>query len=1178
MRIARLELLAYGPFTDQTLDFGDAACGTALVYGPNEAGKSAALRAIFAWLFGFEHRTADDFRHVKKKLLVGGSITRDNGERLGFLRRKANKNSLLNPNADNQPYPDSVLSPFLKGIDRTRFEQIYGIDHGELKAGGEALQRFKGLAGESLFVAGMGITGLNRVLEELKKEADALYQKDGRAKTKIRFAVAAQKEANKQKRAAECSPATWERLSRELRKATESHAAVANRLAEKRVRQAHLERTLSMMEELGGRGELERELEAYKEVSVIPDEYDIEMRQTAEHNLDRATRQLFAKQRQLESDDGPRAELARLEIPEDLLGQAELIEDLQTRLGEYRGFSVDIPKRTAELRTSRDEMDRIARDLGFSVEDGSLADARLTAEREAFIDNLVQQRQSIDSELASGEKSRRTKKQKLKKIRQELADAAPDRDTDALRRAIKAAQKVGDLDRQLTDSANELAELDQDLKTKHVALGYWRGEPREIETLDIPLRSTIERFLDELRRLTDEKERAAQSERECVDNIEEATAKIEEITSVHDVPTNQSLHEARRHRERGWELVRGAWLEGKEREHEVAEYCPEGSLALAYEDAVKNADQISDRLRREAESVAEILQLRTRITEENKKLERVGQSRQRSAEREQHLEERWRELWSATGVPDPGTPLEMREWLARFDELKLAAEKARHSHHQKAAVESELAGHVGSLAVELEALGEPRPKERETFDSLIERCATIVETAAKQRLLRHKLEDRKDQLEDDLIDLQTSLDTEEEQLVNWEKKWAEAAGALGAQPQLSTVEAKARMIQLREIDTHLRKAEDLERRIQAMQEQAEIFETDVRNVVEHCARDLAGKPPAEAVGVLSARLKQTREDQTRGEELTKQLAQLSDEIDSWKAEQEEARATLTGLCALAGVQAPEELKDAEQRSEQKRRAQEKLKELDARLLKIGRGASVETLIEEAAGMDGNSVEAELKEIEDEITSLEAERDELAGKARDCENACEAVDGSAAASEADERSLALLGRIRDHADRYVRLRLAAALLGQRIEKHRAETQDPMLVRASVLFSELTCGSFSGLVADYDKDDRPIIAGRRASSGDIVPLAGFSDGTSDQLYLALRLAYLRRIDAEGELMPLIVDDILVDFDEPRAAAALRILGELSRERQVILFTHHEHILKLARENIPPDLLVEVELRAP
>ena len=74
---------------------------------------------------------------------------------------------------------------------------------------------------------------------------------------------------------------------------------------------------------------------------------------------------------------------------------------------------------------------------------------------------------------------------------------------------------------------------------------------------------------------------------------------------------------------------------------------------------------------------------------------------------------------------------------------------------------------------------------------------------------------------------------------------------------------------------------------------------------------------------------------------------------------------------------------------------------------------------------------------------------------------------------------------------------------------------------------------------------------------------SDGTRDQLYLALRLAGLESWLKSHESIPFVVDDILLNFDDARATAALKALAELSRSTQVLFFTHHRHVVDLCGE---------------
>ena len=46
-----------------------------------------------------------------------------------------------------------------------------------------------------------------------------------------------------------------------------------------------------------------------------------------------------------------------------------------------------------------------------------------------------------------------------------------------------------------------------------------------------------------------------------------------------------------------------------------------------------------------------------------------------------------------------------------------------------------------------------------------------------------------------------------------------------------------------------------------------------------------------------------------------------------------------------------------------------------------------------------------------------------------------------------------------------------------------------------------------------------------------------------------------------MPVIVDDLLVQFDDDRAVATLEVLRDLSEKTQVLFFTHHRHLVELA-----------------
>lgn len=136
--------------------------------------------------------------------------------------------------------------------------------------------------------------------------------------------------------------------------------------------------------------------------------------------------------------------------------------------------------------------------------------------------------------------------------------------------------------------------------------------------------------------------------------------------------------------------------------------------------------------------------------------------------------------------------------------------------------------------------------------------------------------------------------------------------------------------------------------------------------------------------------------------------------------------------------------------------------------------------------------------------------------------------------------------------------------QSIEKYREKNQSTIVRRAGSLFQHLTAGSFEGLEVDFSERGEPLLLGVRAGDRTHLTVEAMSEGSRDQLYLALRLASLEIYLDKHEPIPLVIDDLLVHFDDERALAALEALLQLSERTQVIFFTHHQHLLDLVKQH--------------
>ncbi len=101
------------------------------------------------------------------------------------------------------------------------------------------------------------------------------------------------------------------------------------------------------------------------------------------------------------------------------------------------------------------------------------------------------------------------------------------------------------------------------------------------------------------------------------------------------------------------------------------------------------------------------------------------------------------------------------------------------------------------------------------------------------------------------------------------------------------------------------------------------------------------------------------------------------------------------------------------------------------------------------------------------------------------------------------------------------------------------------RAQILFARLTGGRYDRLSLGQELS---VLAGAQGEDTLRGPLWR-SEGTTDQLYLALRLAVAEELTPAA---PLILDDALVRFDDDRLGLALELLEETAKEKQVILFS--------------------------
>lgn len=336
------------------------------------------------------------------------------------------------------------------------------------------------------------------------------------------------------------------------------------------------------------------------------------------------------------------------------------------------------------------------------------------------------------------------------------------------------------------------------------------------------------------------------------------------------------------------------------------------------------------------------------------------------------------------------------------------------------------------------------------------------------------------------------------------------------------------------------------------------FDRDVAELAARLVPEAAGASAQETLARLTDRLAETRRAADACHRLREAIARRATQRMAASSRRQSVTLTLDDARAAFGAADLAALVVSIERLARRHALQTEGAALRRELPEIADGQDEDVLRAEQLGLDLDALPGDIaresvrqNELLEDFRRTSAE---LHQKQRDFEALVKGRDAATAAAERAEAGVELVSV----AERWLLRSAAAKLASLAIERHRAMVQDPLIAQASRLFALATGQAFAGLGVDYGDDDRPVLVAVRAD-GERVGTGGLSEGTRDQLFLALRLALLER--RTHQPLPFIGDDLLTSFDEARTVATLNLLAAAGRQRQIIVFTHHQHVADLA-----------------
>ncbi len=1152
VRIKELNLKAFGPFTDYLISFENR--GTLnLIYGLNEAGKSTVLRAIRDFLYGIPSRTSDDHLHHSQKLLIEALLEMGDGSEIRLTRRKGIKKTLLDE--DGQSVDESLLQQYLGSINRESFNLMFGMDHYSLRKGGENLLEGRGALGETLFEAASGISGLRNLFRELEKEAGALFKPSG-SNPPMNQNIKLYRETKKKISDLSLKPQEWkdleDRYQEEKRRVDELKAKERELMKEK----SRLERLKNTLPLLARRKEYLEEINSLGDVPLLSPDFK-------EERLEFINKRNTARRHQREAGEeikDLKGKLEQIDVHEEILKYGEDISALYRRLDTYHNHLEEIPAREGEKKELQEEALALLRQLNPGLSSLEEAESlRLSHEQMEEMKNLIKDYPLLNENYNSARKEAERLQDSLKKKNREKEEIGPQKNFQNLQNALTRARKGGDLEGEVKRIRSRVNSLEERLNKKVNSLNLWSGTLEELLALPLPLSETVRSFEGQFqeveKKISRIEERIQEEEDKLVDCKEQLTSQ------EYQVPTEEELEEARKHRHWGWHLVRRAWLEGRREEEEEREFNRNHPLEVAYELSVNKADDVADQLRHEASRVEHKKLLLKEMEKSRGTIQELKNKKENIEKERGKLKERWAEAWQEARIT-PLNPAEMLSWLSLCQEIKGEIYKLQEDRDVEKDLVERIDNHRKEINKELEKMGEEGVREGETLERLIDRAQDICEKYREAENEMKRIQEVSREIEENLKSVYRQGKEARQALDSWKERWSRILKKAGLSETTTTETAASYLDKLEELFQKKAEIARKEASLEKMREYSADFEARLKELLDKLAPDLIQVPREHAASQLQARVNKAQRDKDQQESLKDQLQKARANYKKAQRAMEEAEEGLRRLMDQAGCQKEEELPQAEEKSQRLVKLQEGIKGLEDQILSVGGGLSLEEIILEAQGVDGDALPGELENINQELEANRIELEELnrtfGATRKEYEEKIKGA--SLEAVEAAEEAQGILARLKNQTEEYARLRLASILLRRGIDRYREENQSPIIKKAGDYFARLTGGAFSSLKVDFDEKDNPVIRGLRPSGKD-VGVEGMSDGTLDQLYLSLRLASLEKYLEEKEPLPFILDDLLVNFDDIRAAETLKVLGEFAQKTQVLFFTHHRSMLELA-----------------
>lgn len=369
--------------------------------------------------------------------------------------------------------------------------------------------------------------------------------------------------------------------------------------------------------------------------------------------------------------------------------------------------------------------------------------------------------------------------------------------------------------------------------------------------------------------------------------------------------------------------------------------------------------------------------------------------------------------------------------------------------------------------------------------------------------------------------------------------------------------------------------------VRTMRLRVEAIETDIAEYLELVVplADMLGMPInaedprqlASTADILIERYDVVRESVNR-----RDLARKEAEVISQQFRQREQRLAqhqdeLAKLLITGGTDDPEEFRSRAAQHAERYDMEQKRGDHLVRLQQFsGPGEQFDHYKEELAQASPQTLEDSALELAGHLEVNEEGRTALLGEQGEVRIRLSQLTSEEESSALRVKKNVLMEDLREQAREWSMLTIAEELLLRTRMKFEEERQPEVIQHAQKFFSSITDQRYDRLYSPVGEQVLTVIERTGVSKQP----AELSRGTREQLYLSLRFGLIREFGDQMERLPVVVDEVLVNFDPDRARRAAEAFVELSETNQVLVFTCHPEMVTLFSNVAPETQIIQID----